>query len=225
MSNHYVLGCTREFLETQLRKEALNLIGLGTRQLLNMVSCEAMIVNTDRLEYHVDHSVRLTAFSVIMKRYQAEGIAFMVLGREEGNFSIGLMQDIPVNQIVCTPLESSNINVVESLLRADSTNRCKVEVRDDEKEIIIPTVYPIGFVRGGFELTRKYTRNVGVVFSHVVKFNSFILHQQEGEDFNGITWMSAEQLKEFRQDHSFDPWSDELINRIDELVTFVNNPV
>lgn len=225
MSNHYVLGCARLFLETQLRKEQLNLIGPQTRQLLNMVSCEAMIVNANRLEYHVDHSVRLTAFSVIMKRHRDGRIGFMVLGRAGGNFSIGLMQEVALNQIVSTPLDSSNINITESLLRADSANRCKVRVCNKGAEIVIPTVYPIGFVRGGFELTNKYTRNVGVLFPHVVEFDSFMLHQQDGDDFNGITWMSSEQLKDFRAEDTFDPWSDELIKRIDEFTAFVNNLV
>lgn len=222
MSNHYVLGCARLFLETQLRKEPLTLIGRQTRQLLNMVSREAMIVNTNRLEYHVDHGVRLTAFSVIMKRHQDGRLAFMVLGRAGGNFSIGLMQEVALNQIVSTPLDSSNINITESLLRADSTNRCKVRVCDEGAEIVIPTVYPIGFVRGGFELTQRYTRNIGVLFPHVIKFNSLMLHEQDEDDFNGITWMSSEQLKDFRAEDTFDPWSDEIIKRIDEFTAFVN---
>lgn len=224
MSNHYVLGCTRLFLETQLRKEPLNLTGSQqTRQLLNMVSCEAMIVNTKRLEYHVDHSVRLTAFSLIMKRHKDGRISFMVLGRAGGNFSIGLMQEVVLNQIVSTPLDSSNINITESLLRADSTNRCKVRVVHEGAEVIIPTIYPAGFVRGGFELTERYSRNIGVLFPHVIKFDSFMLERQDEDDFNGITWMSSEQLKDFRAEDTFDPWSDEIIQRIDEFTTFVND--
>lgn len=224
MSNHYVLGCTRLFLETQLRKEPLNLMGgQQTRQLLNMVSCEAMIVNANRLEYHIDHSVRLTAFSVIMKRHKDGRVSFMVLGRAGGNFSIGLTQEVALNQIVSTPLDSSNINITESLLRADSTNRCKVRVGDEGAEVIIPTIYPVGFVRGGFELTQRYSRNIGVLFPHVIKFDSFMLRQQDEDDFNGVTWMSPEQLKDFRAEDTFDPWSDEIIKRIDEFTAFVND--
>jgi hypothetical protein len=222
MSNNFVLGCTREFLEAQLGNIPLRLMGEQTREILDLASCGAMIVNTERLEHHVDHSLRLTAFSVIMKRYQDQRIAFMVLGRENGHFSIGLTQEVPLNQIVTTPLGGSNINISESLLRADATNRCKVVIKDEGKEIIIPTIYPVGFVRGGFELTKKYTRNIGVLFPHVIEFNSFMLHQEDGEDFNGINWMSLEQLEEFRKEHTFDPWSEELIKAIDKFVIFVN---
>lgn len=223
MSNNYVLGCGRNFLEAQLGKESVKLAGTDTRRILDLASYDAMMVNTNRLEHHSDQSLRLSAFSVIMKRYRDQ-ITFMVLGRENGNFSIGLIEEIPLPHIVYSQTGSCDISITESLLRADSVNRRKVELLEDGKYIVIPTVYPIGFVRGGFELTKKYTRNVGVLFAHVIKFNSFLIYEQPEEKFNGVTWMSQEQLEEFHKDSAniFDPWSNELIKNLDKFVTLVN---
>ena len=223
MSGPFTLGCERSFLEVQLREEKLSLMGHGTSELLRLLNPLAMIVNTSRLEYHQDHSLRLSAFSVIMKRFPNESLGFMVLGRENGSFGIGLVEEVTIDMIHSLASDMVSISVPESLRFADSRNRAKVTLKDKDEQLPLDSGTPIGFVRGGFEVTQRYTRNVGVIYPWVAKFDSCLVHQTI-DNFNGVTWMSQEQLEEFHKDTAniFDPWSNELIKNLDKFVILVN---
>jgi len=226
MSGPFTLGCERSFLEAQLRQEKVQLPYIsGTLELLHLLNPLAMIVNTSRLEYNQMHSLRLSAFSVIMKRFPNESLGFMVLGRKNGSFSIGLIEEVTLDKIHSLASDVSCISVPESLRFADSRNRAKVILKNKDEQLPLDSGTPIGFVRGGFDLTQRFTRNVGVIYPWVAKFDSCLVDADKcKEDFNGITWMSQEQLEEFHKDTAniFDPWSNELIKVLDKFVILVN---
>lgn len=224
MSGPFTLGCERSFLEAQLREEKVQLPYIsGTLELLHLLNPLAMIVNTSRLEYNQMHSLRLSAFSVIMKRLPNESLAFMLLGRKNGSFGIGLVEEVTIDKIHSLNSDVACISVPESLRFADSRNRAKVTLKNKDEQLPLDSGTPIGFVRGGFELTQRYTRNVGVIYPWVAKFDSCLVHQTV-DAFDGITWVSAEQLEEFHKDPAniFDPWSSELIKVLDKFVILVN---